>query len=329
MIAMQVPMVATSLSSQLPKAFTALAPQVLPEVLPKVLPSLLPQLLVLMNATLPDLLPSILPKVLPALLPQIIADSPQIVTQIIRDLPAILANVSDGAGSQQPAASEAGTTSSSPATGKLAVVLTQGACACSCYRHASAACISQLARCSYTAAHAGSANLPPIQNVISSIASAIPRGRRLQQLPDPATLPLSARSPAASEAVCTCSSAPAQLPPLPALPLPGNLPNPDAALPSGLPSLPPIGAVVNEITSLLPNSTGRRLLQAEQDPMASAMQPLTSGLVKSLGGGRCTLLMVGMALLTAANLVLLCLFSIDPKQARQALHGAVHDSHQP
>ena len=87
--------------------------------------------------------------------------------------------------------------------------------------------------------------------------------------------------------------------------------------------------MVNEITSLLPNSTGRRLLQAEQDPMASAMQPLTSGLVNSLGGGRSTLLMVGMALLTAANLVLLCLFGIDPKQARHALHGAVRGLHQP
>ena len=132
MIAMQVPMLATSLSTQLPKAFTALAPQVLPEVLPKVLPSLLPQLLVLMNATLPDLLPSILPKVLPALLPQIIADSPQIVTQIIRDLPAILANVSDDAGSQQPAAVGAGTTPTSPAAGKLFTLSAPGLNAWAC-----------------------------------------------------------------------------------------------------------------------------------------------------------------------------------------------------
>ena len=236
--------------------------------------------MLVLNGTLPQLLPEVLPQILPAILPEVIDSSPQILTKILEDLPSILANVSSSAVNQTAATAAGQPSSNSPAA---------------------------------------AANLPPIGNVVAGIVGALPTGRRLQQATQPDLMAAldSISVPPLAEALDSISLPPlsltpadVHLPPMPELPpLPQPaLPNISATLPHpDLPPLPPLSDLMDQLLGLLPAS-GRRLLQTD-DP-----QLPTQGLLRAIGNGRSTMMMVGFALLAVADFMLLILLGINLDQ---------------
>ena len=248
-------------------------------MLPKVLPAMEPQLVALLNSTLPQVLPGLLPALLPALAPHLLpllnatlpallpSILPQLLPQVINDSPQIITRIIQD----------------------LPEILA----------NVSASAGNSSAALPNSPAPPGSAQLPPIQNVINGIISALPTGRRLQQLsdlPDPASLPLptvhlppvSLPDPASIKLPPFPALPPLDLPPsgslsMPGLASPAELPAlPAATLPAHLPPLPPIQDVLNDIEHAVSSATGRRLLQ-QQDV---ADLPLLNGLLRSLGNGQ-------------------------------------------
>ena len=251
--------------------------EIAPQVLPRVLPAMLPSIFGQLLPQLMVVLNGQLPQLLPKILPKIL---PEILPEVIDSSPQILTKILE----------------------ELPSILAN--VSSSAVNRTVAAAVSQP-----SSPAAASANLPPVGDVVAGILGALPAGRRLQQAAQPDLTQLEDLLDDITLPPLSLAPADLSLPPLPNLP---PLPQPGTALPSlpahpDLPPLPAMSDVIDQLLGLLPSS-GRRLLQAEDPQLA------THGLLRAIGNGKTTVMMVGFALLAVADFALLILLGINFKQ---------------